>query len=324
MKKLLLALLLGFSLPALAIECPSDKPMEYRGECYPCENGNNLFLEEECNKCPEFRKFESGLCMFTKSPYPDKPLFSMGRWDVVCPRFPHGKSRHCTPDRRIGTTFVSCDYPRRVHTTSQNCSLCLNRFQAPTTSITAIDIREDIIECLDCSEKNSYRTTEENCMKCPNRKYENGYCSLKSCPKGYFQEASGGCWECSALSNANVRNKTDCDVCSEREYKNEKCILKECPDGYIMDFRYLHNGCTLCSHITDDIIKDITEKECNKCSDRIYSDGMCWSKAKLKALEELSKSFESNSCDTGWIFVNDHCEKEGILQRCLRYLKSIF
>ena len=305
MKKLFF-LLLCFSFPVLAIECPPNKPMEYRGECYPCENGNNLFSEEECQKCPEFRKFESGLCTFTKSPYPDNPLFSIGSWEKICPKCRDCK---CKSDKGIETNFVSCNYPVRVHTTSENCSICPNRFQSLTTSVPAHRITENIIDCFDCSEQISYQTTEENCAKCPNRKYENGYCFLISCPEGSFRLKGGTCWKCSALSNASVHNKEACELCSEREYKDGKCILKECPEGYIMDFMYLRDGCTPCEQINETMIKDVTEKECNKCPDREYSDGGCWKIEKLMALQELSQSFESNSCDTDWIFVNDHCER---------------
>ena len=136
MKKLLFAVLLGFSLPVLAIDCPADKPMEKNNECYPCTESENLFPKEECDKCPEFRKFENGFCKFTKSPYPDRPLFKS--FEVVTEYYPGGGSKVLSEK----TKFVSCDYPEKFETTHENCSQCSNRFFATYAG------------CVLCSEKN--------------------------------------------------------------------------------------------------------------------------------------------------------------------------
>ena len=115
MKKLFF-LLLCFSLPVLAIECPVDKPMKKGNECYSCTESENLFSEEECDKCPEFRKFENGFCTFTKSPYHDKPLFTSS---VVEEHFFAGGGSKVLSKK---TKFVSCDYSEDFETTLENCS----------------------------------------------------------------------------------------------------------------------------------------------------------------------------------------------------------
>ena len=242
-----MTLFLGLSLPTLAIECPKDAPMGKGEKCYPCEVNDNLFPEGECNKCPEFRKFENGLCTFTKSPYPDRPLMYTQEYTIGCIRRHH--SRPC--GRRVGTYFSSCN------------------------------------------ELGAERVTEENCILCPDRKFENGSCVLKECPQKYFRDDEGNCLKCSQ----NYPYKTteeECQKCANSEYSDGKCYTKCSED----EFRDERGRCVWCEREGE--VKT-SEFECNKCPNRLYSDGGCWIGTKPEAY--------LNSCDLGWIFVNGHCGK---------------
>ncbi len=259
MKKLLLALLFGFSLPVLAIDCPADKPMEKNDECYPCTESENLFSKEECDKCPEFRKFENGFCIFTKSPYPDRLLF---RSFVAEELYYAGGGGKVLSQK---TDFVSCDYPEIFKTTPENCSQCSNRFFATYTG------------CVLCSEKNAYKTNKEECIRCPNREMGNrykpeygNYCALKQCPEGFFSDIDGNCKECSFLYTVESKEE-NCNSCANREwdYRNRSCILKECPEEY---FRTKRGSCEQCS-IKDGI--ETEEENCTQCPNRKYKDGIC-------------------------------------------------
>ena len=299
MKKLFF-LLLCFSFPVLAIECPPDKPMEYKGECYPCENGNNLFSEEECNKCPEFRKFENGRCTFTKSPYPDRPLMYVQEDEIPCFRGRRYHSRPC--GHREKTYFSSCYNFGYERVTEENCLLCSNRkFENGFCILKECPqkyFRNSNGSCLDCSHNYPYKTSEEECHRCSNRKYENGVCSKKECTGGFVKKAGEECISCQRLIDGAIdMEKSECQKCPNSEYKEGKCYNK-CSEN---EFRDETGKCVWCNQKEREITA--SEFECNKCSNRLhYGDGKC-----LYLIS--SETQNENSCDTDWLFVNDHCER---------------
>ena len=216
MKKLFF-LLLCFSFPVWAIECPTDRPMEKDNECYPCIESENLFSKEECDKCPEFRKFENGSCIFTRSPYLDKPLL-------------HLMSIISSEERSHEEVyFESCDYLKPVLTTAENCSFCSNRKYEDGWCILK-ECPENYLwskgGCYECSDVYSITTSKENCDTCSNRIYENGKCILKKCPKDYPIRRDGTCFSCDSPYLEHV-SESECSLCRDFEYVRGGCFSKE-------------------------------------------------------------------------------------------------
>lgn len=273
MKKLLMSLFLGLSLPVLAIECPKDMPMEKKGKCYSCKDSNSYedFSEKECNKCPEFRKFENGRCTFTKSPYPDRPLMAK---TVVLSYARRGRA----PRRRstLIMEFFSCDELRATGTIEENCMVCPNRkFENGSCVLKECPQRyfqDDKGNCLDCSHDDPFKTRAEECHKCPNRQYENGVCGQRECIKENFVKTSAGaCVSCQNLKYLpRTMEKSECQKCANSEYKNGQCSIK-CSEN---EFRIEAGGCIGCK-IEAEV--EASEFECNKCLARVYDSqfGKC-------------------------------------------------
>lgn len=223
MKKLFF-LLLCFSFPALAIECPSDQPMEKAGKCYSCEDWDNDYSKEECGKCPEFRKFKDGLCIFTRSPDPKYPLM---QFTAI------GES-----DRFIqnGTVFDSCDTKSAVRSTPENCAQCPNRKyengECVLSECPQGYFRGLMGNCFKCSTtgvsetSGNYEISKEECDKCPERVHKDGLCILKECPKEAPIRQDGRCLDCGWRFERGEIEESECLKCPNRKYENGECVRK--------------------------------------------------------------------------------------------------
>ena len=141
LKIALISLLCIVSMPALSEQDSSDQIIKCKDQYYTCKD-KYAFIEEECNKCPEWRKFINGHCLFIQSPYPDKPLIANGVDLKSCqdqvsakPQFPwKNKKRYGFHKRSHDLdyaddeySFYACDFLDLVFTTKENCDLCPNR-----------------------------------------------------------------------------------------------------------------------------------------------------------------------------------------------------
>ena len=267
MRKIILAILLfGISLPVWAMECPVDKPMKKNGNCYPCEERDNLFSGEECNKCPKFRKFEDGLCIFTKSPYPDLPLFHIQEYTVVCPECIE-ECESCVPELISRTVFSSCDDNEIVPANKEDCALCPNRkYENGKCLLNECPkgyFRLDRGDCLRCGTEYSYTVEEESCDNCPEREYKNGKCMLKTCPMYVpIKLSDGNCVSCSVAIGKKI-TESDCAKCRDMDYIEGKCVQK-CKKN---QFKTLDGYCLECD---DPRLEETTLEECQKCSNRLW------------------------------------------------------
>ena len=130
-------------------------------------------------------------------------------------------------------------------------------------------------DCIECGKgglvQEAYETSEQECMKCPNCKYEDGKCLLKECPQGEFKRAPEVCQPCDDRYIYESEEK-DCIKCPNREYKNGYCRLKECPPK---TFKNKWGSCIRCDEDVAVNGDASSEQECVKCPDRHYSDGKC-------------------------------------------------
>lgn len=110
--------------------------------------------------------------------------------------------------------------------------------------VKAEDIQEDL-----CTTLKGYRSTPEECAKCPNREVDKwNYCMLKECPENHFRNADGTCLSCNTLEAPypRVREDAECLKCSNRTMIRTKdmpapeCILKECPPNHV---RFANGSC---------------------------------------------------------------------------------
>lgn len=295
MKKLLFVLLL-FSFPAWAIECPADSPIEYEGECISCYFFGLNVKESECLKCHS-REFIDGKCV------------------VKCKEnefrgFGNDKSEE--PD----TFCKSCDSNSYdVLTTEQECNKCSNRAYIDGFCIS----KDKPMKGRDCNVFFPESVSEKVCDLCPNREYINGKCRIKeeiliknakkkcNCKSDEYTvytidglSLSCRCLKCSEKVNTTLRNKDgflystdkqECDRCPNRKYESGKCILSKCSEG---EFRDREGSCLSCGLMR---AYESNEGECLKCSNRQFIDGKC-------VLKECPKDYpirrdgNCSSCDS--------------------------
>ena len=114
------------------------------------------------------------------------------------------------------------------------------------------------------------KTSKENCSKCPNRIYRDGYCINKA-PQGIFMAdfEKGNYYSCFVEKALNISSE-ECDKCSNRIMIGNTCVLKECPDDRPLP---LSNGrCASCE--TDDLLV-ISKEQCDKCPNREMNGNYC-------------------------------------------------
>lgn len=201
------------------IKCPPDKPMEQNGKCYPCDDWDNDYSKEECDKCPE-RVYKDGLCVFTRSPYPEYPLMyftAIGDKDR---------------STRNGTNFEACDTMMSIKTTLENCSQCPNRkYKNGECFLSECPqgyFRDLLKQCIKCSTTWALETNDkEECDKCPERVYKEGLCILKECPKEAAIRQDGHCLDCERIFEQGEVEESECLKCPNRKYVNGECTFKE-------------------------------------------------------------------------------------------------
>ena len=291
MKKLFF-LLLCFSFPVQAIECPSDEPIEYEGRCLSCHFWGYDVKKSECAKCPS-REFINGKCVMRCE---EKEFRGFGNYKNGEP------DEFCT----------SCDSNSyNVLTTEQECNKCSNRAYIDGFCIS----KDKPMKGQDCNAFFPESVSKKICDLCPNREYINDICYIKdeilikkskekcNCKSDEFTvytiprlspSFSCQCLKCSEKVNSTFRSqgflyktdKQECDRCSNRKYEGGRCILNKCSEG---EFRDRKGSCLPCGLEWAD---ESTKEECLKCSNREYVNGKCI----LKTCPKKSPIKRDGSC----------------------------
>ncbi len=276
MKKLFF-LLLCFSLPIWATECPPNKPLVIIagdvGECISCKDGFLDVSEADCAKCPKYRYFDGKKCQFRHSPDPEKPLIRRG---TVC----YGPWGGC----RDTVTFLPCSQKEAVETTPENCALCPNRDYKDGFCVAKVNCSEGEYanlsgNCVTCDADDKWQVaTKEECQKCSQRLYleEKYQCILKSCPKGKIAISNNGCESCNKMHFILplVEDDTSCPNRMIEKYGDSYfSILKQCPNNSVRDKNGSCITCEEMGHFKTNISQDL----CIACG-HVYDQGLCLSK----------------------------------------------
>lgn len=208
-----------------AKKCPSETPMPgINGTCYACDEQKPVTVsggKGACDMCPNriFGGIWNGYCYLPcgQGIYKDKPLANF-----------------------VGICF-SCDEKNAVDVlnVTKNCDVCENRelngqycrlkTECPSDKpLKAIDGT-----CYACGEEKPVQTAKEVCdTVCPNRYYENQWCSLP-CGDGIYADkplrgSNGVCYSCQEPQNIYVAQvSANCRVCENREVIDNYCKLKK-------------------------------------------------------------------------------------------------
>ena len=166
------------------------------------------------------------------------------------------------------------------------CVKCPNRkiIHNSHPLLCVLDCPKDTFEsddrvCYSCDLKYSIETSEEKCLKCSSRVYENGYCILKNCPEGTFR-SDRSCVPCDDEYRHSFVEETECLKCSNREivkdgkwtYCASKCEGK-CRSANGLD-------CYECGDCFFPSPYIVSEEECSKCPNRRMENGLCIPKRK--------------------------------------------
>jgi len=125
-------------------------------------------------------------------------------------------------------------------------------------------------DCVSCATPGGFQTSEKECLKCPDRIYENGWC-LKDCPQGTIRDQQNKCVPCNEVKQITPADSQNCAAaCPNRETRGAGCALIQCPRGFIPDAQ---GNCFNCQNPLP--ISDITEDSCKQCPNRVYENGRC-------------------------------------------------
>lgn len=158
-----------------------------------------------------------------------------------------GRNNCCPKEKPISLadgTCVDC-YDTRVFALGdppdlQTClTICPNRVPFGSDELcmlpicTADQFMSRDGSCTSCQETGYIPTSEQECRRCPNRKYTNGRCGLP-CPADTIQDQSGACIPCQANDAVIPDNPNDCtQACRDRHMEGNKCVLNMCPINFI-------------------------------------------------------------------------------------------
>ena len=259
MKKLLLLVLFGISLPVLATECPPDKPLITPKGCQPCDLLDGVLSIKQENICPD-REIIEGIV--DKSP---------GRWVSIAPV---SILKKCPAEAPLRTFegCIPCDNKEHQVPTLSDCSSCPNLsgrtdgerdtkcFPAcPEEQILARTGKEVSWKCVSCTDGYTKGITESDCKKCPNRLWneEEQSCLFKESPcskNNPFVKMESGIaekWECISCENSFIKgfSKEECQKCPDYRFWDEEkgiCDFKKSPypdRPIVIPIRYDGDGC---------------------------------------------------------------------------------
>ena len=232
----------------------------------------------ECGKCKKRRcrygsKNNAGNCfMCDASKASDKASQSQC---AVCP-----------DDTRFWSTqgrCISCDVSDAQYYISQaECNRCSNRF-----------LDNGCRTCDDTADGNP--TSKEECLRCPRRYWVNKHCIL--CPEGATLSAdrTDCIFECSQKDYFLAGNGADCKKCDASNASDiaSKSQCAACPDN--TRFWSTEGKCISCD--VSGVKYNISQEECNRCSNR-YLDGGC--RTCPSDLASLKKESFCTQCHGTW------------------------
>lgn len=143
------------------VKCPADKPMRNdEGKCYSCDEENEVwFSKEECAKCAN-REYNDRLMCIVKHCPKNRPLRGI-----------NGRCHSCDEKQSINIGDVTrekiCNEMCPNRTIWRINGSCINK-NCPVHDLDG--------NCHSCEEQNVFRTDEQECNRCPQRKYRNWQC----------------------------------------------------------------------------------------------------------------------------------------------------
>jgi len=195
-----------------------------------------------------------------------------------------GRGKCCPKEKPIRLSDGTCTdcYDRHVFAIGEPADLslcrqlCPNRVSFGADNLCMLPLCTDdqftdrTGECQNCTATGGYKTSAQECAKCPNRTYKDGWC-FSPCPAGTIENSQKQCIPCEAPQKVETSDTTVCSgVCPNREQTEQGCVLKECPAGFIPDTDGNCISCALSQTITT-----ASAEECDQCPNRVYEDGHC-------------------------------------------------
>ena len=261
--------------------CPKDRPiMDKWGECHACDDEYNFQTDEiECQKCPNRRQYGEYCKMACDKYEPMQDVEGDGHC-YDCDEedglgIPASECAKCPNREMVGDgCFEKCpDYAPLVDEDG-TCYTCdmeeyITRHYYSGGRIYSVDGRV-IYDTTGGYSMQAVKTSKENCLKCPNRIYRDGYCINKA-PQGIFMTdlKSKQYYACSVEISLDIP-KEECDKCSNRIMIGNACVMKECPDD--RPIQLSNAECVSCDATA---MLSISKEQCDKCPNRVMHGPFC-------------------------------------------------
>lgn len=238
-------------------ECPANTFRSDNGDCISCDSPKGgTTTRAQCDICPD-REYDTthSLCHLSTDSCRGREGYLTSTGNCVA----------CTSTDEY--VVLDGDYL---------CLWCSNgRYMygdvcmAPCPEGTVPDYKSSPPQCRSCLVSDPLAAPAANCGKCPARTIDNdGYCVLKTCGSNEFLTKNGICEPCNILAPQDT-DATLC-TCTNREMVNDQCVLKTCPNGKFRDQNGTCFDCTI-----SDVIADVGETECAKCTKRESYGAYC-------------------------------------------------
>ncbi len=260
------------------IPCPKDRPIRDKwGECHTCDDEDSIQTDAmECKKCSNRTQFGEYCKMACDKYEPMQCVEGDGRcYDCDAEgglSIPQEECNKC-PNREMvnDLCFEKCpDYAPLVDEEG-TCYTCdmdehITRrdsyIQAVTESV-GYHIGSGI-------SMQAVKTSKENCLKCSNRIYRDGYCINKA-PQGIFMAdlKRGQYYACSLERSLDIP-KEECDKCSNRVMIGNVCVVKDCPEN--TPIRLSEGECSSCEN---DTMLSVSKEQCDRCPNRMMQGPFC-------------------------------------------------
>lgn len=262
-------------------EKPKNKHCRTDSDCSGCEVCQGNLCKTGCNqgeKCSFDLKGNTVCCS------------SVQNADSICCSYVEdgnccwGRNKCCPFDNPILLSDGTCTncYDTKPFSIGNNASLdtcqklCPNRvpFGADELCMLPICTNSQFMSrdggCVDCMKEGAFKTSRQECAKCPKRIYQEGWCSLP-CPENTVQDISGVCIPCNELSAVSLNDNGICTKsCPNRMVEKNKCILRTCPEGMILDQK---GDCVSCQAETS--IYPLNPDDCATCPNRERQADVC-------------------------------------------------
>ena len=258
--------------------CPKDRPiMDKWGGCHACDDEYNFQTDEiECQKCPNRRQYGE-YCKIACDKYePMQDVDGNGRcYDCDYEDglgIPKSECNKC-PNREMVNDgcFEKCpDYAPLVDENG-TCYTCDMEEHITRRYYHAFSVSGTLVyNTTGGYSMQAVKTSKENCSKCPNRIYRDGYCINKA-PQGIYMTdlQSKQYYSCSVERPLNIP-KEECDKCANRMMIGNACVIKECPDD--RPIQLSNAECVSCDATA---MLSISKEQCDKCVNRMMIGNAC-------------------------------------------------